>query len=286
MREKLVLATRGSRLSGCQTAMVEERLRSFGFQSERMIVKTKGDRNRVRALDQIGGDGLFVREIEARVQSGEARLAVHSAKDLPYRLQEGLIIGGVIGGARANDLLIARKDAKELHVIGTGSARRRSELGRLFPDCTFQNLRGNVETRLQKLREGCFDAIVLAAAGVDRLGLSMDSFDVRCLPVSEVIPACGQGIIAIECREDDGPMRALLSSITDERELRRFEAERYLFGLMKADCSKAIAVHAEEVSGRLRLHAMFEGKRGVREGAPEDAGRLARELAGELYRPV
>ena len=170
----IVIASRGSRLSMAQVDIVDTALKKCGVRSQRLVISTKGDINTSSALKEIGGNGLFVREIEEALSDGRADIAVHSAKDLPYQLADGMTIGAVVKAASPADLLVIKPGHEDsLHVIGTGSARRKAAVMRLYPDAVVKNIRGNVETRLKKLSSEDYDAIVLARAGVDRLGIDL-----------------------------------------------------------------------------------------------------------------
>lgn len=265
----MILATRVSLLALRQAELVKRKLEEAGEQVTILPVTTKGDRDRIRALSEIGGDGLFVRELERVLLSGEADLAVHCGKDLPYCLAEGLVIGGVPMMADARDCLISRKESGDLpgrdpdgisgpgnsvpagnspfskDPVGTGSPRRTAEYLRLCPDAEFAGIRGNINTRIRRLREGAYGSIILAKAGLDRLEPDLSGLTVRVFSAEEMIPAPCQGILAAECRADDKRTAEILRRITDPVAARRFEVERYLFGSMKADCSMAVGIHAE-----------------------------------------
>lgn len=285
---KRILASRGSRLSIRQDELVEEKLRELQVETERLIITTRGDSEQKKPLGEIGGNGLFVREIEEALLTGKADFAVHSAKDLPYDLADGLTIGAVIEPADPSDCMIWKKgtrispDGRGI-VIGTGSARRREALQRLFPNAEIRNIRGNVETRLRKLEEGLYDAIILAKAGIDRLGIDLSDFTVRKFTPEEMIPAGGQGILALECRADDEETLAVLRAINDPVTFRRFVVERCLFRMMKADCRMAIGVHVRMQGDAFSLYAMFEGKRTVQCGRFDEYEAVCRRAADEIY---
>lgn len=283
MRE-MILATRGSALAMAQAESVQNLLSEAGIPSELRRVTTKGDRDRTHALREIGGSGLFVREIEKEILSGRADAAVHSGKDLPYELEEHLVIACVPKAADPRDCLIARRGYREIRVIGTGSARRIAELSPLFPGAVFRDIRGNVPTRLRKLEEGAYDAVVLAKAGLDRLSLDLSPYDVRILEPESVIPACAQGILAVECRADRSGMIRALQKINDVPTWKRFTAERYLFRLMKADCAKAVGIHSGfGADGSFTLMGFFEGRKAVRTGPYESYPEMSREIRDEIY---
>lgn len=281
---KLILVTRGSRLALAQADAVQAQLEKLGVTVEQKIVKTKGDRDRTSPLREIGGKGLFVKEIELQLQSGQADLAVHSGKDLPYVLTEGMTIAANPKAADARDCLVFCKN-RELPgkpVIGTGSPRRIAACRRFYPDADFKEIRGNIDTRIRKLVEGEYDAIVLAKAGIDRLGISMDDLELRVFEAEEFIPAACQGILAVECRSTDEEVVSLLQQISDPEAKLRFELERKIFCGLQADCSMAVGVHAEVLGDEVRLMAMYNRKKYSCSGKLEDAERLLEEIRKEL----
>lgn len=281
----IVIASRGSRLSMAQVDIVDAVLLKCGVRSQRLIISTKGDINTSKALRDIGGNGLFVREIEAALSDHRADIAVHSAKDLPYQLADGMTIGAVVKAASPADVLVIKPGHEDsLHVIGTGSARRKAAVMRLYPDALVKNIRGNVETRLKKLSSEDYDAIVLARAGVDRLGIDLSGYTVKQFSPEDMIPACGQGIVAVECRSDDPEVLFLLQKINDAETGRRFVVERYLFELMKADCSLAVGVHAEISGEDLTVYGLFEGRTATRTGNYSNYKAICKEIADEIYR--
>lgn len=281
----IVIASRGSRLSMAQVDIVDAVLLKCGVRSQRLIISTKGDINTSKALRDIGGNGLFVREIEEALSDGRADIAVHSAKDLPYQLADGMTIGAVVKAASPADVLVIKPGHEDsLHVIGTGSARRKAAVMRLYPDALVKNIRGNVETRLKKLSSEDYDAIVLARAGVDRLGIDLSGYTVKQFSPEDMIPACGQGIVAVECRSDDPEVLFLLQKINDAETGRRFVVERYLFELMKADCSLAVGVHAEISGEDLTVYGLFEGRTATRTGNYSNYKAICKEIADEIYR--
>ena len=275
----LKLATRASRLALAQAGLVQSALEALGQTVELVEVTTRGDRDRKSPLVSIGGQGLFVREVERCLLDGTADLAVHSGKDLPYELAEGLLIAGVPKAASPCDVLAARKDIP-LRTVGTGSPRRVLECRQLLPDAAFREIRGNVDTRLRKLRDGDYDAVVLAEAGLQRLGVDLSDLDVRVLSPDECLPAPCQGILAVECREDDGELIALLEQITDPMTRARFDAERKLFCLLQADCSVPLGVHCAVSDNTYTLSALFGDRKAVRTGT--DIDTLCEEIRQEL----
>lgn len=283
--KKLVIAARDSLLSRAQVELVRGLLEETGIQTDFLPTKTKGDHDKERALREIGGDGLFVREVEKELLSGQADAAVHCGKDLPYRIADGLVIAGVPKAAEAADCLVfpAGKTMTELAVIGTGSARREQELKKILPDIVCREIRGNINTRLEKLRSGQYDGIVLAKAGLDRLRPDLTGLTVHEFSPDEMIPAACQGILAIECRADDTETIELLSRISDADAMRRFQAERDLFCRMEADCATALGVHAVFAGEQLTLRAMFGGRQVAVTGDAADQEKLIRQIVEDIY---
>lgn len=285
----MILATRGSALAMAQAAIVKKKLEDAGEQVTILPVKTKGDRDRQRPLTEIGGDGLFIRELEKVLLSGEADLAVHSAKDLPYQLAEGLRIAGVPEAADPRDCLLTRSctaDPGADHgpgplCIGTGSPRRMTQYRSLDPAAEFAGIRGNINTRIGKLKEGAYGGIILAKAGLDRLMPDLTGLTVKIFSPEDMIPAPCQGILAAECRSGDRRTAELLERITDPEVLRRFEAERYLFGRMKADCSVPLGVYAEFQGDAVTIRVLFGARRFVKRGPAAEYRKLCDEICRE-----
>ncbi|MDY2959991.1 MAG: hydroxymethylbilane synthase [Hornefia sp.] len=284
MRKKLVIATRGSKLALAQAHQVQDELKKINVDTEILVVHTKGDKDRNSALKEIGGDGLFVREIEKAILAGEADIAVHSGKDLPYNLADGLVIAGVSKAADCRDCLISAKGKEELNIIGTGSPRRILEYKRANPDAKFREIRGNITTRLRKLHDGECDAVILAAAGLRRLNIDLSPYDVHEFSAEEMMPAACQGIIAIECRQEDSDVVKAVRKMTHRHSWKRFNIERRLFRIMEADCSMAVGIHAEVDGDKLILSAMFEGRRVEKTGTYLNGEKLCAEIKKEIFR--
>jgi hydroxymethylbilane synthase len=281
---RLRIATRGSLLALAQTKIVADRLAALGIASETLVVLTKGDRDTRSPLPAIGGDGLFVRGIEEALLSGQADIAVHSAKDLPYDLAEGLLIGGIPQAQDPRERLLTRREQLPPGPrIGTDSPRRREAFRRLCPDAVFCSLRGNVPTRVEKLRRGEYDGILLAQAGLLRLGLDLSGLHGRVLEIEEMLPAPCQGILAVECRERDTKTWELLGRITDPLAARRFAVERFLFCGMRAGCSAAVGAHAEIRGDWLGVYGCFEGKYARAEGSFADYRSLCDEVRNRIW---
>lgn len=281
---KLILATRGSRLALAQAKAVQEQLEKLGVTVEQKIVKTKGDTDRTSPLREIGGKGLFVKEIELQLQSNEADIAVHSGKDLPYVLMNGMTIAANPKAADARDCLVFRKNKalSKRPVIGTGSPRRIEQCKEFYPGAEFKEIRGNIDTRLRKLIDGQYDAVILAKAGLDRLGIDMEGLELKVFETEEFIPAACQGILAVECRSADKEVVSLLQQISDPVTRVRFELERRIFGELQADCSMAVGVHAVILGEKVRLSAMYQGRRYSCIGDFEDAEQLIMEIKNKL----
>ncbi len=282
---KIVLATRGSKLALVQANMIKTALEEQGTTVQLLQVSTKGDKDQVSPINQIGGRGLFVTGIEKYLLDSSADIAVHSGKDLPYRLMDGLMIAGVPKSADSRDCLISCKDKKleDNAIIGTGSPRRIIECRRFYPNAKYESIRGNVDTRLDKLRSGLYDAIILAKAGLDRLKVDLSDFDVRIFEPDEFIPSACQGIMAVECRENDRDIVELLKSISDEQSAKRFEVERFMLGLMQADCSVALGAYSEIDGDKLQISALYNGKKAKHQGAFGDYKLICKEIKEELY---
>lgn len=254
MSSKLVLATRGSRLALTQSEWVRDELCRLNpsLQVELLLVKTTGDKVQDVPLPQVGGKGLFTKEIEEALLDGRAHLAVHSLKDLPTDLPAGLTVAAFTNRVDPRDVLICREVAglEELPpgaVVGTSSLRRSAQLAHRRPDLQFRPIRGNVETRLAKLTSEPYDAIVLAGAGLLRLGLA--DRVTQWLPTDLSLPAAGQGIIAIEARADDETTLRLLQSISSAESDVCARAERAALGHLGGGCQTPIGLLARVADG-------------------------------------
>lgn len=250
---RLILGTRGSLLARTQSQWVADRLLETGKvdEVELKIISTKGDRIQDVALSKIGGKGLFVKEIEQALLDGDIDFAVHSLKDMPSELPPGLILASYPEREDPRDVLIVRSDLENFElssdsVVGTGSLRRCAQLRSMFPGITLVPIRGNVDTRLAKLEgphDPPMDAIVLALSGLKRLGKDT-GLNMQPLDPEKMVPAVGQGILAIECREDDTETRELLSLINDEETSHMAAAERAFLFEVEGSCQIPIGAHA------------------------------------------
>ena len=283
------LATRGSPLALVQAAIVSDLLVAAapGLVVQRVVVRTVGDRRADVELDRLGGQGAFAKEVQAAVLDGRADVAVHSAKDLPPETPPGLVLAAVPERADPRDVLVGRTLA-ELPagaLVATGSARRRAQLANLRPDLTFVGLRGNMETRLDRARDGAVGVVVAAAAALDRLGRS-DRIAER-LSVRRCLPQVGQGALALECRDDDGGgVRRLLDAVDVRGAHRALAAERAFLATLGAGCAVPAAAWAAPVQPggtRLVLRGLLasgDGRVVVRDELEgDDPGALGRALA-------
>lgn len=252
------IGTRRSKLALAQTAMVAAALteRFPGTEIQTVEIVTHGDRVLDKPLDKIGGKGVFVEEIEQAMRSGKIDVAVHSAKDLPVQLGEGLEIAGVLPRGDSRDMLITRSGAEysanDRFTVGTGSMRRRRNFAALYPNAEFADIRGNVDTRLRKLSDGEYDGIILCAAGIKRLGLSLDGFAAREFSCREFIPAPCQGIIAAECRSGSAAA-GMLREISDRETALCFAAEREIIAALGADCTVPVGAYTEINGGKMDI---------------------------------
>ena len=300
----LRLGSRGSALALFQARLVAERIQTSGGPDvEIIVVKTSGDRLQHAPLSEIGGKRLFVKEIEDALLSGDIDLAVHSSKDMPAELPGGLEVGAVLEREDPRDALvlpIGKGDGNLFRSaftekvpvpfsarIGTGSVRRIAQLKRFFPAGSFENVRGNLDTRLMKLDAGGYDLLVLAAAGLHRLGFS--SRISATVAIEDCVPAPGQGIIAIEIRGSDNSTRDAVARINDSDASSALEAERALVIALGGGCQMPIGgVAVAAGPSSLELHAVvasLDGTRAIRYkkvGARADAAELGREVAAHL----
>ncbi len=264
----LRIGTRGSKLALWQANFTQAELTRIGVESELVIIKTKGDVVQHLSFDKLEGKGFFTKEIEDAMLRGEIDLAVHSMKDLPTTQPEGLVITAVSYRDNPADLLIIRPEAldhgkvfklKEGAVVGTSAARRKAQLLDFRPDTVIKDIRGNVPTRLEKLRSGDFDAIFLAAAGVSRLGLDTDGLEVIELNPREFVPAPAQGVLAWQTNRDDMDTRLLLKNIHHPEISACTNVERRALQLMDGGCQLPLGVHCErDATGHFHAFAACE----------------------------
>jgi hydroxymethylbilane synthase len=272
---RLRVATRGSVLARWQADHVVALLHKAhpAVDAELVLVETSGDRRRDVPIWELGGKGVFVKEVQAAVLEGRADVAVHSAKDLPSTTPDGLVIGAVPERADVRDALVGGTLA-ELSpgaVVASGSLRRRAQLAHVRPDLRFESLRGNMATRLARVDDPDVDAVVVAAAALDRLGLA-DRIAERLAP-DMVLPQVGQGALAVECRASDTEARCLLDRIEHTPSRRAVDAERGFLAELGGDCSVPAAAYATQQSpDRLRIRGLI--------ASPDGATVVRHELAG------
>jgi hydroxymethylbilane synthase len=269
--KKVILATRKSPLALVQAGLAASHLgATLGVGTELLKVVTSGDRQAEWSLEKEGGKGLFTAELEAALRRNEADVAIHSAKDLPGEMAPDLALAGFLPRADPCDVLVLRTGVESPRRVATGSPRRRLQLALLFPKAEFTEIRGNVDTRLRKIAEGLADATVLAAAGLARLGIAgWPGLEFRKLGFATMVPAVGQGAIAVQCRSDNA---ARFAGALDQATARAVSLERALQRALGAGCHTAFAAH---VSGRT-LH-LFHESTGRREVALSDGDLGASE---------
>jgi hydroxymethylbilane synthase len=287
------IGARGSKLARWQSEWVGEQLRTRGVAVEIVEITTSGDVQQVAPVAAIGGVGVFTKEIQAALLAGDVDLAVHSLKDLPTQQVTGLTLAATPPRENPADALIAA-NGSTLEIlppgsrVGTGSQRRRAQLLALRSDLVMLDIRGNVDTRLRKLDEGEYDAIVLAAAGLTRLGWADRITEMLAPP--RVLPAPGQGSLAIECRTDDANAFSALAALNDAPTRAAVVAERTLLAVLEGGCSAPVAAWGRVADGELRLDglvASLDGRQVLRASATStsaDAAALGARIADELLK--
>jgi hydroxymethylbilane synthase len=291
--KRLVIATRASRLALWQAGHVKQRLESLhaGLAVELAPMTTRGDELIDRRLDEAGGKGLFVKELENALADGRADLAVHSMKDVPAELPAGFALAAITAREDPRDAFVSRKYERLEQlppgaIIGTSSLRRSAQIMERHPSLEVRLLRGNIDTRLAKLDRGEYDAIVLAVAGVTRLGLAARIKS--CLEAHEMLPAPGQGALGIECLAGRAELAALLAPLADAASSACVRAERAVSRALGGSCALPLGAYAELAGARLRLRALVaspDGRRVVRadlEGDAADPQALGARAAAAL----
>jgi hydroxymethylbilane synthase len=292
-RHTLLIGTRGSRLARIQAETVREMLSSFHPDKAWLLrqIRSEGDVQLNASLATIGGQGVFVKALEEKLLAHEVDLAVHSLKDMPTRLATSLKIGAVIRREDARDALVSRgsstlDDLPAGAVVGTGSARRRAQLLAHRSDLVIQDVRGNVDTRLRKLKSGGYDALILAAAALIRLRRT--SAISQYLPLALMLPAVGQGALAVEVRENDEEVTELIQPLNHSPTERAVRAERAFLAALGGGCAVPVAAHAAVSDGRLNLQGMVTDPDGTRvisdslSGSPRQAEDIGRRLADKM----
>lgn len=270
-KKTVKVGTRGSKLALAQTELVikalNERFPQIDFQM--VTMSTRGDRDTSRALLEFGGKAVFVEEFEEAILKGDIDIAVHSAKDMPMEIMEGLTISGTLPRACPQDVFIYKSgrsfDRNESFVVGTSSLRRQYQIRDMYPNAVCKNLRGNVGTRIQKLEDGEYDAIILAAAGLERLGIidgsaeclevQKDKLTFRYLSTESMLPAACQGIIAIETRTY-GEVYDMVRAINDTEAYTQLTCERAVLSRLNAGCHEPIGVYSELHGDHMKLSLM------------------------------
>ena len=303
---KIRIGTRGSKLALKQASLVQEALQQADgmIETEVIVVHTKGDKVQDRPLTEIGDKGVFASELEQALLNGQIDIAVHSAKDLPMALAEGLTIAAVLPRGDVRDVLVIPEGGRMLlpagseqeaadvperrFVIGSGSRRRQQQAGQIWKNVVCENIRGNVDTRLKKLKDGSgdgtiYDGIILAKAGLDRLGIGLEreeGLKFYPLPPEQFLPAACQGIIAVEAMQDSD-VAMLCREITDAETELCFRVEREALARLAADCSESVAAWCRQEEDSLVLDVMYAGKRQQLVSAAEvqEGLAMAREAA-------
>ncbi len=286
------IATRKSQLAIWQAEHVAAKLNALDEVGSVELVRlsTKGDEILDRSLQKIGGKGLFIKELEIAMQDGRADLAVHSMKDVPADMPEGFTIAAILERANDRDALVSDgvpfADLPSGAILGSSSLRRQAQLRMLRDDLEIRPLRGNVNTRLAKLDAGDFDAIILAAAGLERLGMA-ERISATFGP-DQMLPAASQGVIGIECLDSDIELKAVLAQLNHTDTVRTTSAEREVARYLNASCQSPVAAHAVIEGGQLTLTglaALPDGSRHLKasaSGAAEDASTIGGAVAGQL----
>jgi hydroxymethylbilane synthase len=293
LKKKIIIGTRGSELALWQTNAVKSKLESFypGLSVSVEIIKTKGDKVVDTALWKIGDKGLFTKEIEQALLDSRADLAVHSLKDLPTEQPEGLVISAYAEREERRDAFISKKYSSidtlpEGASVATGSLRRRSQLLHYRNDLKIEEMRGNVITRLRKFEESTIDAMILAYAGLKRL--SLESKVKQIIPSEIILPAAGQGVMAIETREDDDEVSELVKILNDNSSFIEASAERSFLKSLEGGCQVPIGVFSKVNGPVLTMDGMIaslDGSKLVREkisGSTSDPGELGKLLGSML----
>ena len=256
--QKVIIGSRGSDLALWQANHVKKQLEDLGNEVEIKVIITQGDALQDLSFDKLEGKGFFTKEIENELLAGTIDLAVHSHKDLETNPPAGLKIAAVSERGNPADILLIRKESfdaselwnlKENGTIGTSSARRKSLVKAFRKDCDIKDLRGNVPTRIDKLAQGQYDAIILAKAGVDRLKLDLSAFEVHVMDTSQFVPAPAQGVLGLQIREDDERMAGIMAPMHNKEVFNRIRIERKILNLLEGGCQLPLGVYCDESNG-------------------------------------
>jgi len=255
MGKKVIIGSRGSELALWQANFITKELEKAGVKVELKIIKTRGDKQQEERFSEMQGQGFFTKEIEEALLKKEIDLAVHSYKDLPTTPVKGLIVGAVSYREDPSEILLIQKDCtddkrklhlKEKALVGTSAARRKVQLHAFRPDINIQDLRGNIPTRIQKLRDKKYDAIVVASAAIERLELDISDFHIEKLTPQEFVPAPAQGVLALQIREGDKTMQAVIDKINHLEVEEIVSIERKIFNLFRGGCNLPLGIYAEK----------------------------------------
>lgn len=267
MSRLIKIGTRGSRLALWQAHKVQSELAAIGFSCELVIIKTQGDEVQNLSFDKLEGKGFFTKEIEDALLASDIDVAVHSLKDLPTEQPEGLSLAGLSTRANPSDVLLIHPEShdasrdfglKEGSIIGTSSIRRKTQILSFLPEVQVLDLRGNVPTRVQKLRDKAYDAIILAAAGLDRLELDLSDLVAIRMHPKEFVPAPAQGVIAYQVRSEDKELRKIIAQIHDPETAAQTNIERKVLKLMQGGCQMPLGVYCDiDNASNYHVYAAF-----------------------------
>lgn len=286
---KVRIGTRKSKLALAQTKMFANALkkRFDDIDTEIVCISTKGDKILDKPLAMIGGKGVFISELENALLSGAADMAVHSAKDLPLELADGLEISSALNRGNYRDVLVTRKNEpiqnREDFIVGTGSLRRQSFIKKIYPLVCIKDIRGNVDTRLGKLMNGDYDGIILAAAGLERLSLyNSEKYDVTPFEYYDFLPAPCQAIVVAESKTGSA-ISERLKEISHTETMLEFETERQIPKLLNADCGMPVGAFSKVTNGKIELIISTDCKKTISGSADvKDRFNLAKRLVSEL----
>lgn len=293
--KKITIGSRGSDLALWQANHIKQQLEELGAEVSITIIKTQGDAIQHLSFDKMEGKGFFTKELETALLDQSIDLAVHSHKDLETNFPEGLTIAAVSEREDPSDLLLICKNAvdesqkwglKQGAVVGTSSARRKSQVMRYRPDVTIQDLRGNVPTRIQKLADGGYDAILLAKAGIDRLKIKLDDFHVVVLDPRAFVPAPAQGVLGLQIRENDTELAKLLSELNHTAVQQRIAVERKVLNLLQGGCQLPLGVYCpNEQNVYVSFGENWEDGAILAHYEVEDLENIAEIIVEDLHNP-
>jgi len=287
----IIIGSRGSDLALWQANHVKARLESIGQRVEIKVIKTQGDRIQHLSFDKMEGKGFFTKELEEELLAGTIDLAVHSHKDLPTEHPAGLMIAAVSEREDPADMLLIIKGKEDANatfhlpkgaIVGTSSARRKSQLLHHCPHIKLKDLRGNVPTRIQKLREGQYDAIMMACAGAERLGLDLSEFHVVRMDPKVFIPAPAQGVLALQIREGNDALRETLSILHDADVAERLAVERRILNLFQGGCQLPLGSYCVKENGVLKVWTAMSEQWNTPVILDHSEGTNAEELAQQV----